>query len=58
MDNKELEYTVEYQDSYGVIYFENIKASDLSDAKMQIRQRFPDVSIRAVTVIPHDNGDE
>jgi len=58
VENKELEYTVEYQDGYGVLYFDNVKASDLSDAKMQIRQRFPDVTIRAVTVAPHDNGDE
>ncbi|MFC5470871.1 hypothetical protein ACFPPD_19465 [Cohnella suwonensis] len=58
MENEQIEYTVEYQDGYGVLYFENIKASDLSDAKMQIRQRFPDVTIRAVTVVPHNNRDE
>jgi hypothetical protein len=51
MENEQIEYTVEYQDGYGVIYFENVKASDLSDAKMQIRQKSPDVTIRAVTVV-------
>ncbi|MNJ47486.1 hypothetical protein [Paenibacillus fonticola] len=58
MENDQIEFTVEYQDSNGVLYFENIKASNLSDAKMQVRQRFPDVNIRAVTIVPHDNGDE
>lgn len=58
MENEELEYTVEYQDAYGVLYFEIVKASDLSDAKMQVQQRFPDVTIRAVTVVPHNNVDE
>jgi len=53
VENEELEYTVEYQDGYGMLYFENVKATDLSDAKIQIRQRFPDVTIRAVTVVPH-----
>ncbi len=55
MENEELEYTVEYQDGYGVLYFENVKASDLLDAEMQIRQRFPDVTIRAVTIV-HDHS--
>lgn len=58
LENEELEYTVEYQDAYGVLYFENVKASNLSNAKMQVCQRFPDANIRAVTIITHDNGDE
>ncbi|MCC3372398.1 hypothetical protein [Cohnella sp. REN36] len=58
MENEELEYNVEYQDGYGVLYFEKVKAPELSDAKMQILQRFPDVTIRAVTVVPHNNNDE
>jgi hypothetical protein len=58
VENEEHEYTVEYQDAYGVLYFENVKASNLSDAKMQVFQRLPDVNIRAVTIIPHENGDE
>lgn len=55
MESEELEFTVEYQDGYGVLYFENVKASDLSQAKMQIRRMFPAVTIRAVTVVPHNN---
>ncbi|WP_232695747.1 hypothetical protein [Brevibacillus daliensis] len=58
MENEQIEYTVEYQDTYGVLYFENVKAFNLSDAKMKIRQRFPDVFIRAVTTVPNSNGDD
>jgi|GEM_PF-1160365 len=54
----ELEYTVEYQDAYGVLYFENVKATDLSDAKMKIHQRYPDVVFRAVTAVPPTHGDK
>ncbi|MBB6695326.1 hypothetical protein H7B90_28410 [Cohnella xylanilytica] len=58
MEKKQIEYTVEYMDQNGVVYFENVKASGLSDAKRQIRQRFADVTIRAVTVVPHDQEHE
>lgn len=53
MENEQMEYTVEYQDAYGVLYFENVKASNLSDAKMRVLQRFPDIDIRAVTIVPN-----
>lgn len=58
VENEQIEYTVEYQDSYGVTYFENIKASDLSDAKTKIIQKFPDITIRAVTVFSQNNRDK
>ncbi|GIO16514.1 hypothetical protein J19TS2_60690 [Cohnella xylanilytica] len=43
MEKEQIEYTVEYLDRNGVVYFENVKASGLPDAKLQIRQKFPDV---------------
>ncbi len=58
VDNEQIEYIVEYQDAYGVLYFENVKASNFSEAKMHIRQRLPDVVIRAVTIGSNKNGDE
>lgn len=58
MENEQIEYTVEYQDSYGVVYFENVKALSLSDAKMQVHQRFLEANIRAVTAVSHANEDE
>ncbi|MFP4977517.1 hypothetical protein ACE6ED_19080 [Paenibacillus sp. CN-4] len=58
MENEQIEYTVEYQDSYGVVYFENVKALSLSDAKIQVHQRIPEANIRAVTAVSHANEDE
>ncbi|GGG78662.1 hypothetical protein [Paenibacillus radicis (ex Gao et al. 2016)] len=57
MDNEQIEYTVEYQDNYGVMYFENVKANNVAEAKMQISQRLPDVVIRAITVVSKENGE-
>lgn len=58
VDNEKIEYTVEYQDAYGVLYFENVQANNFSEAEMQIRQRLPDVVVRAVTIVSKKNGDE
>lgn len=47
------EFTVEYQDPVnGVTYYENVMASSMSDAKKQIRNRHPDITIRAVSMNP------
>ena len=43
------EFTVEYQDPYGVVYYRNVKASDFAEAKVMITQIHSDVAIRAVT---------
>lgn len=51
MENEQIEYTVEYQDMYGVVYFKNVIATSFSEAKVQVSQQFPDVLIRAVTVV-------
>lgn len=51
MENKQLEYTVEYVDHLGVVYYENVQAAGVSEAKLLITGRFPDVTIRAVTVV-------
>lgn len=52
MDEQQLEYTVEYQDGYGVTYFDNVVACSIADAKGLIRSRHPDVNIRAVAMNP------
>ncbi len=51
-DNEQTEYTVEYQDRYGVVYYRNVQATDIAEAKARIQQMLPDVTIRAVTSIP------
>jgi len=51
MENEQAEYTVEYQDTYGVVYYRNVKASDFAEAKALIRQGNPDVVIRAATLV-------
>ncbi|MFC4305287.1 hypothetical protein [Cohnella boryungensis] len=50
MESEQAEYTVEYQDTYGVVYYRNVKASDIAEAKALIRQGNPDVVIRAATI--------
>ena len=49
MENEQTEYTVEYQDRYGVVYYRNVKAEDIAEAKAMIQLIQPDVIIRAVT---------
>ncbi|CAM3483687.1 hypothetical protein [Marinicrinis lubricantis] len=49
MENEQHAYTVEFQDNYGVLYFENVKAVNQYEAKMEIIRKFPDVYIRAVS---------
>lgn len=55
MEIEQAEYRVEYQDPYGVTYYRNVKATDFAEAKEIIRQRHPDVVIRAVTEVPDEN---
>ncbi len=55
METGQTEYTVEYQDSCGVVYYRNIKALDFAEAKAIIRQGNPDAVIRAVTLVPSEN---
>ncbi|WP_240422072.1 hypothetical protein [Paenibacillus periandrae] len=54
MENEQTEFTVEYQDNYGVVYYRNVKATDIAEAKVIIRQMQPDVVIRAITLVPND----
>jgi len=56
MENEQTEFTVEYQDSYGVAYYRNVKATDIAEAKVIILQMQPDVIIRAVTLVPNDEN--
>jgi len=55
---EQLAFTVEYEDAYGVLYFENVMATDIADAKMHIQQRLPHVTIKAVTIVQANREDE
>ncbi|UVI29475.1 hypothetical protein [Paenibacillus spongiae] len=54
MNTEQTEYTVEYEDRYGVLYYANVKADNVDDAAMRLRQLYPDAVIRAVTRVPED----
>jgi len=56
MDIRQSEFSVEYQDPNGVLYYRNIKATDFAEAKACILQRYPDVVIRAVTLLTDDDN--
>lgn len=58
MEIEHLAFTVEYEDAYGVLYFENVMATDIADAKMLIQQRLPHVAIKAVTIVQAKREDE
>lgn len=58
MEKEKAEYTVEYQDILGVVYYRNVKASDVAEAKALIRQGSPDIVIRAVTLVPDNSSSE
>lgn len=45
-------YTVEYQDLYGITYYEEVIASSTGAARGLVQSRRPDVHIRAVTMNP------
>ncbi|MDO3413012.1 hypothetical protein QWJ34_24830 [Saccharibacillus sp. CPCC 101409] len=53
-EHKPVEYTVEYQDVYGVLYFTNVYASDTTDAKSQVLRQIADAKIRAVTIVERE----
>ncbi|MEK4745675.1 MULTISPECIES: hypothetical protein [unclassified Bacillus (in: firmicutes)] len=60
MDNETKRvYSVEYQ-MVEVVFYKKVVASDFDDAKSQIRQQYPDVHIRAVSIIdnPYDKEQE
>lgn len=51
MEREQAEYTVEYLDMNGILYYENVMAVDFSEAKERIRSRYPEASVRAVTLV-------
>jgi hypothetical protein len=56
MDTKQDLYTVEFVEPYsGVVYFREIGAADIVDAKQQIITLHPDVIIRAVSQVKVDS---
>jgi hypothetical protein len=56
MDTKKDLYTVEFVEPYsGVVYFREIVAADIVDAKRQITTMHPDVIIRAVSQVKVDS---
>ncbi|WP_152393852.1 DeoR/GlpR family DNA-binding transcription regulator [Paenibacillus guangzhouensis] len=51
IESEGLEFTVEFQDLNGVVYYENVWAASAADAQTQIQFRRSDVRVRAVTQI-------
>lgn len=52
MENELKEFTVEYQDINGVIFYRNVLATDADEARVIICQMQPNPIIRAVTFNP------
>ncbi len=60
MDNQTQNvYSVEYEMSE-VVFYKTVSAYNFDDAKRQIRQQYPEVVIRAVSIIDnlYDEGQE
>ncbi|MCP1427343.1 hypothetical protein J3D43_005859 [Paenibacillus xylanexedens] len=51
MDREAIEFSVEFQDSYGIIYTRELRAESIAEAKIIIQNNYPDVIVRAVTRI-------
>jgi hypothetical protein len=57
MDTKQDLYTVEFVQPYsGVVYFHEIGAADIVDAKQQISRMHPDAIIRAVSRVTESSS--
>jgi len=56
IESEKLEFTVEFQDLNGVVYYENVWAASAADAHTQIQFRRSDVRIRAVTQIMKEDN--
>ncbi|RKP58073.1 hypothetical protein D7Z26_00780 [Cohnella endophytica] len=50
MDQDQAEFTVEYQDMNGILYYEIVRAADIAGAKAFISGKYPEAFIRAVTL--------
>ncbi|MED4730762.1 hypothetical protein P9597_21995 [Aneurinibacillus migulanus] len=58
MDKRIQMYTVEYEcPVYGVVYYQNVPACDLEEARWHIHSAQPDAIIRAVSLLPVDIAD-
>lgn len=55
MDREVIEYSVEFQDSYGIIYTRELRAESIAEAKIIIQNNYPDVVVRAVTRITQND---
>ncbi|MCM3781896.1 hypothetical protein M3231_02815 [Neobacillus mesonae] len=55
MDKETMGFSVEYQDSYGIIYTRVLRANSVAEAKIIVQNNYPDVVIRAVTLIPEND---
>jgi len=55
MDKEAIEYSVEFQDSYGIIYTRELRADSIAEAKIIIQNNYPDVVVRAVTRITEND---
>ena len=51
MEREQAEYTVEYLDMNGILYYENVMAVDFWKRKERIRSGIGTVYVRAVTLV-------
>ncbi|WP_317972126.1 hypothetical protein [Paenibacillus sp. CCS19] len=43
---------MEYHDRYGSVCYDRVMACSIGDARWKVQSRYPDVTIRAVTMNP------
>lgn len=54
MENEQKDFSVEYQDPNGVVFYRNVRAEDITEAKQIMNQLHPEANIRAVSLVPTD----
>ncbi|CAM3395607.1 hypothetical protein PALU110988_20270 [Paenibacillus lupini] len=54
MENEQIDFSVEYQDTNGVVFYRNVKAEDVAEAKQIMNQLHPEAIIRAVSLVPNE----
>lgn len=54
MENEQIDFSVEYQDTNGVVFYRNVRAEDVAEAKQIMKQLHPEAIIRAVSLVPNE----
>ncbi|MGO4106472.1 hypothetical protein [Paenibacillus sp. YAF4_2] len=52
MENEQIDFSVEYHDPNGVVFYRNVRAVDIAEAKQIISLLHPEAVIRAVSLVP------